>query len=164
MSFDDWILALHVLSAFAFVAGLVLFWVLVVFVRRTDLPEATVRMERIVKVGNASVGIGAGGTLIFGIWLALSYTPPESKGYDIWDGWIIAALVLWVISAATGQRSGAEYMKGMQKAEELQSAGQLGPSAELLALNRTSTGVLMHSLTTLAVLLILIDMIWKPVL
>ena len=27
MSFDDWILALHVLSAFAYVAAIVLFWV-----------------------------------------------------------------------------------------------------------------------------------------
>ena len=34
MSFDEWILALHVLSAFAYVAGLVLFWVLIVAVRR----------------------------------------------------------------------------------------------------------------------------------
>ena len=28
MSFDDWVLALHVLSAVSFVAGIVLFWVL----------------------------------------------------------------------------------------------------------------------------------------
>jgi hypothetical protein len=34
-----------VLSAFALVAGIVLFWILVVAVRRTDVPEATIRME-----------------------------------------------------------------------------------------------------------------------
>ena len=34
MSFDDWVLALHVLSAFSLVAGIVLFWVIVVAVRR----------------------------------------------------------------------------------------------------------------------------------
>ena len=49
-------------------------------------------MEPVVKVGNAAIGIGAGGTIVLGIWLALSY-----GGYDIWDGWIIAALVLWVV-------------------------------------------------------------------
>jgi len=157
VSFDDWILALHVLSAFAFVAGMVIFWVLIVAVRRTDTPEGTIRMEPIVKVGNAAVGIGAGGTIVLGIWLAFSY-----GGYDIWDGWIIAAIVLWAIAAAVGQRTGNAYMQGMNKAQELQAAGQTGPNAELLALNRTQNGVLLHALATVVVVLILIDMIWKP--
>jgi uncharacterized membrane protein len=157
VSFDDWILALHVLSAFAYVAGLVLFWVLIVAVRKTETPDETIRMEPVVKVGNASVGIGAGGTIIFGIWLAFSV-----GGYDIWDPWIIAALVLWVLAAATGQRTGMEFMAGMTKAQELRAAGQEGPSADLLAVNRTQRGVQMHALSSLIVLLILIDMIWKP--
>lgn len=157
MSLDAWILALHVLSAFAFVSGIVLFWILVVAVRRVDLPEATIRMEPIVKVGNAAVGVGAGGTIVLGIWLAISL-----DAYQVWDGWVIAAIVLWAISLGTGQRTGAAYMKGMTRAQELQTAGQTGPSAELLTLNRTSSGVLLHLLTTVAVALIVIDMIWKP--
>ena len=157
MSFDDWMLALHVLSAFAYVAGMILFWVLVVAVRQTDTPEGTIRMEPVVKVGNAAVGIGAGGTILLGIWLAFSV-----GGYDIWDGWIIAALVLWVVAAAIGRRTGAEYTKGMTKAQELQAAGQTGRNAELLALNRTSNGVVLHFLASLVVLLIILDMIWKP--
>jgi uncharacterized membrane protein len=157
VTFDDWILALHVLSAFAYVAGMIVFWVLIVAVRRTDTPEGTIRMGPVVKVGNASVGIGAGGTIVFGIWLAFSV-----GGYDIWDGWIIAALVLWVLAAAIGSRTGAEYKAGMTKAEELQAAGQNGPSAELLAVNRTQRGAALHALGSLVVLLILIDMIWKP--
>jgi uncharacterized membrane protein len=157
VSFDDWMLAFHVLSAFAYVAGIVLFWVLVVAVRRADTPEDTIRMEPIVKVGSMSVGAGALGTIVLGIWLALSY-----GGYDLWDGWIIAAIILWVASAATGSRTGNAYMQGMRKAQELQSAGRTGPDAELLALNRTSNGLLMHAVTSLLVLLILIDMIWKP--
>ena len=157
VSLDDWILALHVLSAFAFVAGSVLFWVLIFAVRRTDTPHGTIQMGPIVKVGNGAVGIGAGGTIVLGIWLAFSYS-----GYDIWDAWIVAALVLWVAAAATGSRTGREYMRGMRKAEELEASGQTGPSAELLALNRTRNGVLMHGLTSLLVLLILIDMVWKP--
>jgi uncharacterized membrane protein len=157
VSFDDWLLALHVLSAFAYVAGMVLFWVLIVAVRKTDTPEGTTRMGPIVKVGNAAVGIGAGGTIVLGIWLAFSV-----GGYDIWDGWIIAALVLWVLAAAAGSRTGAEYMAGMKKAGELQAAGQTGPNAELLAINRTQRGVVLHAVASALVLLILIDMIWKP--
>ena len=157
MSLDDWILALHVLSAFAYVAGMVVFWVLVGAVRRTDTPDATIRMGPVVKVGNAAVGVGMGGTIVFGIWLAFSV-----GGYDIWDGWIIAALVLWALAAETGRRTGAAYTRGMDKAQELEAAGQSGPNAELLALNRTQSGLLLHSLGSALALLILIDMIWKP--
>jgi uncharacterized membrane protein len=157
VSFDDWMLAVHVLSAFSYVAGIVLFWVLVVAVRSAELPEATTRMEPVVKVGNIAVGIGGVGTIVLGVFLAFSV-----GGYDIWDGWIVAAIVLWAIAAATGARTGAAYTQGMRKAEELQAAGQTGPNAELLALNRTQTGLRLHALTSLVVLLILIDMIWKP--
>ena len=157
MSFDDWMLALHVLSAFAWVAGIILFWVLIVAVRKTDTPEGTIRTEPVVKVGNAAIGMGMVGTIVFGIWLAFSV-----GGYDIWDGWIIAALVLWVISMPLGKRTGAAYMQGMNKAQELRTAGQNGTSAELLALNRTSSGVLLHFLWSVVVLLIVIDMIRKP--
>jgi uncharacterized membrane protein len=157
VSFDDWMLALHVLSAFAYVAGMILFWVLIVAVWRTDTPEGTMRLEPAVKVGNAAVGIGAGGTIILGIWLAFSV-----GGYDIWDGWIIAAIVLWLIAAELGRRTGAAYMQGMTKAQELQAAGQTGPSTDLLAINRTSNGLVFHALASVTVLLILIVMIWKP--
>ena len=157
MSFDEWVLALHVLSAFAYVAGVVLFWMLIVAVRKIDTPEATIRMEPIVKVGNAAVGIGAVGTILLGIWLTFAL-----DGYAIWDGWIIAALVLWAVAGAVGQRTGAAYMRGMTKAKELDAQGQRGANAELLALNRTSNGVLLHALTSVVVLLILLDMIFKP--
>lgn len=150
-------LALHVLSAFAYVAGIVLFWALVVAVRKIDTPEGTIRMEPIVKVGNAAVGIGAVGTIVLGIWLAF-----KLDSYAIWDGWIIAALVLWVLGGAIGQRTGAAYMQGMTKAKELEAASETGSNAELLALNRTSNGVVLHSLASIVMLLILLDMIFKP--
>ena len=150
-------LALHVLSAFALVAGMVLFWALIVAVRRADTPEETLRMGPAARVAGASVGLGMGGTIAFGIWLAFSV-----GGYDIWDGWIIAALVLWVVAARFGAMTNASYERGVQKAQELGGEGVSTPNAELLALNRTQNGVLFQSLTSIAVLLILIDMIWKP--
>ena len=157
MTLDDWILVLHVLSAFAFVAGMVVFWVLIYALRRTDTPEGTIRMEPIVKVGGAATGIGAGGTIIFGIWLAFSV-----GDYAIWDPWIIAALILWAATGAVGGRTSKVYLEGMHKAQELERAGQTGPNAELLALNRTQNGLVLHTIGSLLLLLILIDMIWKP--
>ena len=157
MGFDQWMLALHVLAAFSLVAGSTLFWVLVVAIRRIDTPDDTLRLGPVAKVGNATIGIGMGGTIILGIYLAFAV-----DGYAIWDGWIIAAIVLWVIGAALGRQVDEAYRQGPRKALELKGAGENGPNAELLALNRTSRGVLLHALTSAVLLLILIDMIWKP--
>jgi hypothetical protein len=157
VTLDDWILALHVLSAFAYVGAIILFWVIIVAVWRLDAPDPTIRLGPVARLGTVVVGIGGAGTLIFGIWLALSF-----GDYDLWDGWIIAAIVLWAIAGALGQRTGVEYTRGVRKAIELRDAGRAGPDAELLALNRTQRGLVLHALVTVTVLLILIDMIWKP--
>jgi len=157
VGFNQWMLAFHVLAAFSLVAGSILFWVLVVAVRRIDTPDDTLRLGPVARVGNAAIGIGMGGTIILGIYLAFAV-----DGYAIWDGWIIAAIVLWVIGATLGKRVGEAFMQGPRKALELKQAGENGPNAELLALNRTSRGVQLHALTTVVLLLIIIDMIWKP--
>jgi len=157
VGFDQWMLAVHVLAAFSLVAGSTLFWVLIVAVRRIDTPDDTLRLGPVAKVGNATIGIGMGGTIILGVYLAFAL-----DGYALWDGWILAALVLWVIGAALGRQVEEAYRQGPRKALELKGAGETGPNAELLALNRTSRGVLLHALTTTVLLLIIIDMIWKP--
>jgi hypothetical protein len=56
VSFDDWMLPLHVPSAFAYVSGIILIWVLIVAVRKTDTPDGTTRMEPLVKVGKQEGG------------------------------------------------------------------------------------------------------------
>ncbi len=157
MSFDDWMLALHVLSAFAVVAGIILFWVVIVALRQTDTPDGTLRLGALTRVADSAIGIGMGGTIVLGIWLAFSL-----RGYDIWDAWIVAALVLWVITTALGERTSSLYASNVKNARALLAAGQTAPSAELLALNRTSRGLSLQLLTSIVVLLIIIDMIWKP--
>ena len=51
---------------------------------------------------------------------------------------------------------------GFFRAKELEASGRLGPNPELLALNRTSNGVLFQFLSSVVALLILLDMIFKP--
>jgi len=153
VSLDQWILALHVLSAFALVAALVLFWVMIVAVRRTNTAEATIRMAPVAKIGNAAAGIGGIGTIVFGIWLAFSV-----GGYDIWDGWIIAAIVLLIATGGVGQRTGAYYMDVQKLAEE--PGG--GNEAEVLARLRAPTGAVLHFATVALFVLIVLDMIYKP--
>jgi hypothetical protein len=157
MTFDDWLLALHVLSAFALVAAMVLFWVVVIVARRNPLPETVAIAGRLVPVGNIAVAVGLIGTIVFGIWLAIALD--EVK---VWDGWVIAAIVLWAIGAETGRRAGVEYEAATKRATELVAAGATEPDPELTRLTKTSRGLLLHSVSSLMILLILIDMIWKP--
>ena len=157
MTFSQWLLSFHLLSAFALVGAIVLFSILIVASRNVDTPGPTIAMGRVAEVGNKVVIAGVLGTLVFGIWLAI-----ERAHVAVWSGWVIIAIVLWAVAAGTGQRTGAEYMRAMAKAEELETGGQAGPNADLLALNRTSRGLWLHTISTIAVALILIDMIWKP--
>jgi hypothetical protein len=157
MTFSDWLLSLHLLSAFALVSSIVLFWYLIVVGRNADTPEATLAGGGPAQVGDKLVKIGALGTIVFGIWLAI-----DRAHIDVWSGWVIIAIVLWAIGAEVGRRTGVEYQKAMAKAQELQGAGQTGPNADLLALNRTSRGLQFHTITTIAFALVLVDMIVKP--
>lgn len=157
LSLDDWILALHVLSAFAMVGGAVLFSVLLFTLRRTDEPESSVRLKPLAKVGDVATGIGAGGTIVFGLWLAFSV-----GGYDIWDVWIVAALLLWAAYMEVGRRTGAHAVAAMQMADDLVAAGHTGPSQDLLEVNRARGLAVGHAVACLLVFAILVLMIWKP--
>jgi hypothetical protein len=86
-------------------------------------------------------GVGGLGTLAFGIWLALNR--PQ---YDIFDGWIIAALILWVL--ATG--SGAQASRGVQPA---------GDDSAVTVDRRTAFA---HWMRIFWFTILLIVMVWKP--
>jgi hypothetical protein len=153
VSLDQWLLALHVLSAFALVASMVLFWILVVASRSLTDVDQRITIGRIGDVGNRVIGVGFFGTIGFGLWLSFS-----KDDYALWDGWIVAAIILWVIAGSTGGRAGTEYQKVLERAQELKSSGQAAHPGEF----RSSSGELMLAISSLATLLLLLDMIWKP--
>jgi hypothetical protein len=127
----DFLLTAHVLAAFALVATVVIFSAFALGMA-TD--------SRVLTVGNVLWTVGGLGTLVFGIWLALYV-----KGYEIWDGWIVTAIVLWAIGTELGRRAQAGYAAGAD-----QAAGGDGQAA------------LMHWLRSLTVLALLVVMIYKP--
>lgn len=157
MSLDDWILALHVLSAFAMVGAMVLFWIVIVAMRNVDTVGQTLAYAPTATVGSVVIGIGSLGAFFFGVWLAIA--KPE---YQLWDGWVIAGLVLWAIATPVGARGGKEYTRALTRARELREKGEEGPPGELRALNRSPLGLRLHTVSSVLALLILVDMIWKP--
>jgi hypothetical protein len=137
VEFADWLLFLHVLSAFVLVAALVALWGLVLATRPASPILDGEGATRLGNLAGPLVGAGMAGTLVFGVWLAL-----DDDAYEIWDGWIIAALVLWAIGGWTGDRAGKAFQKDPV-------AGR--PDA-----------IRFHALASLAALVILVLMIWKP--
>jgi uncharacterized membrane protein len=94
----DWLLFLHLIGAFAMMGSVVAFSSLLVGGERVAGPQLVFLGRRLFEVGGLL-------TLVFGIWLALD-------DYSITDGWILAALVLWVIGGGSGSRVGELYNSG----------------------------------------------------
>ncbi len=128
----DWLLFLHVMAAFLLVATVVIF---------SAFALGAAADSRVLAVGNVLWAVGGLGTLVFGIWLAIYL-----DGYDLLDGWILAALVLWAGATELGRRA------------EL----GIAPDASGVSAGDRSRALMFHWLRTLVVLALLIDMIFKP--
>jgi hypothetical protein len=130
-------------------------WIVVVAMYSIDTADATLNLNRVALVGSGGIVTGLVGVISLGIWLAIL-----RDAFQIWDGWVIAAIVLWAIATVAVLRSFVEYAKPVAKARALVASGEAGPNAELRAMNKTSTGLLLRGLASTAV--VVIDMIWKP--
>jgi uncharacterized membrane protein len=156
MSLNDWILAFHLLSATALLGAMTIFSILIVALWHVDRPATIASYMRIGAIGSGLVIVGTLGTIVFGVWLALSV-----DRYNIWDGWILAGIVLWAVATELSRRAGTVYTEAGNRAQELARAGN-DPDPELDRVFGSSTAVRFHIGSTIVVLLILIDMIWKP--
>jgi hypothetical protein len=133
----DWLLFFHLLAAFL---------LSVTAVTYSAVALGAPAGGRTLFVADRCWDVGGLGTLILGVWLALYLDQ-----YEIWDGWIIGAIVLWL--AATGLGDGVR--RGFAAAEPgTPAAGGVATVESRVAL--------MHWLRTLAVVGLLVLMIWKP--
>jgi hypothetical protein len=128
----DTLLVLHILAAFLLAAGVVIYSSFVLG-SPVNGPTRT--------VGEALWGIGGLGTIVLGIWLALYL-----DAYEIWDGWIITAIVLWLAATGTGQPVSVAFR----------------PRGDDSAIAVDQRVVLMHWLRVLLVIALLVVMVWKP--
>jgi hypothetical protein len=123
----DWLLFFHLLAAF-------LLAVTAVTYSAVALGAAT--GPRTLFVADRCWDVGGLGTLILGVWLALYLDE-----YEIWNGWIIGAIVLWAVATGLGET----VRKRIAEADAVDSRAAL-----------------VHWLRTLAVIGLLVLMIWKP--
>ena len=118
MDLNDWILSLHVLTAFALVGAQVIFWIMIVALWGTDSTGRVASLMRVSKVATVMVAVGSLGTIVFGVWLAISL-----DAYQVWDGWVIAAIVLWAIAVEVGRRAGTGYGAAGCRGREARGCG-----------------------------------------
>jgi hypothetical protein len=107
MELYDWLLFFHVLAAFMTVAAVVLFGGLLTV-------EAGHPVSRLSGLAGWLWNIGGLSVLVLGIWLAL-----DRDEYGVFDGWIIGAVVLWVIASGAGGRLTAGYSRGEPEARSV---------------------------------------------
>ena len=151
----DWLLMLHIASAFCLFGGSVAAGILNTLAIRSARPSETAFLLRLIRVALPVIYAGVLGTLVFGIWLW------HDLGFSIGTGWIWASLVLWVLANALGGIGGRHQEHSRKLAEQLAAEGD-AESAELRALLRDPKGLAVSYAAGLATLAILVLMIWKP--
>jgi hypothetical protein len=120
----DWLLFLHLLAAFTLAVTAVTY-------SAVALGAGPGRAA--ILVADVCWNVGGLGTLVLGIWLALYV-----DGYEVWDGWILGAIALWLVATGAGERARTQLAKGAPGA---------APA---------------HWVRTVAVLGLLVLMVWKP--
>jgi uncharacterized membrane protein len=127
----DTLLFLHLIAAFLLGVTVVLY---------SAVLFGAQPVGRMLFVADRCWDVGGLGTIILGVWLVL-----DVDQYDITDGWIIGAIVLWFVATGLGQT--------LQRRLADREPGVVATAGVL----RT-----MHWLRTLVVLAILVLMVWKP--
>jgi uncharacterized membrane protein len=129
----DTLLGLHLLSAAVTFITLVLFSAWAVGAPLT---------RGLWTVADQAWNLSGAGLLIFGVWLALYV-----DGYELWDGWILGAIVLLVVATFFGARARQPVLAALD-------ADAAGASMRQVTV--------WHWLRTLSVIAILVLMVWKP--
>jgi hypothetical protein len=123
----DWLLFFHLLAAFLLAVTAVTY---------SAVALGAVATGRTMFVADRCWDVGGLGTLVLGVWLALYLDE-----YEIWDGWIIGAIVLWLVATGLGD------------------SVRRGRADSVAVESRVAT---LHWLRTLAVIGLLVLMVWKP--
>ncbi|MGE5689012.1 MAG: DUF2269 family protein [Pseudomonadota bacterium] len=137
MSLSDWLLALHVLSAIILIGSLTALWALIVATRPAAPLIAAESARAYGRLAGPLVGVGMVGTILLGIWLAI-----DLERYHPWDAWIVASIVLWAVGGWAGGKAGREFDRD--------------------PVGGRPAGIRYQAFLSLAVVVILVLMIWKP--
>jgi len=151
----QWLIGFHVVGAFLFVSGAVAVGALHTLATRRERPSEVAFLLSLTRPAVGVVGAGALLTLGLGAWLV------HEEGWSWGDGWIGAALVLWIVSVVLGGIGGRSARHARYLAERLAADGDR-PSDELRRALADPADRALNYASFLAVVAVLALMIWKP--
>jgi uncharacterized membrane protein len=151
----QWLLALHVTGAVLLLGGGVIAASLNLAALGRERPSDIVVLFGLIRFAVVSIVVGSALALVFGLWLV------HEAGYGYGDGWVVAALVLFVLGNAMGGAGGRRDERTAVFARELTAAGD-APSAELRDRVHDPISLALSYGSCLILIAILALMIWKP--
>jgi uncharacterized membrane protein len=152
---EDVALFFHLLGAFSLVAGTVVAGVAFETARRRGAPAEIALLLGLSRIGVLLVALGTLLVLGFGLWLV----DLGDWGYD--DGWIDAAIALFVAAVVLGGIGGQRPKQARKLAHRLACEGAPA-SAELRELLDNRAALAINYLSALLLLAVLLLMVFKP--
>jgi uncharacterized membrane protein len=153
----DWLLFLHIASGLAFFAAYTVVSAVLVAGQRATSAATARALLRLARPADVLAWIGATGTLVFGIWLAV-----DVDAYRLWDGWIVGAVTLWIVAEEVIRREDLFFKRARRIARSAHAASMREGTAEVPAVLRSPHMLVMHLVGSLALLGVLVLMIYKP--
>jgi uncharacterized membrane protein len=151
----DIALFFHILGVLSFVSGIVLAGVGFEAARRREPPAEIAVLLGLARMGALLAASGGLALLGFGLWLV------HLRDFGYGDGWIDAALGLFVAAMALGAFGGQRPKQARLLASRLAAEGQ-STSAQLRGLLDDRLSRVTNYLAAAAVVAILVLMVFKP--
>jgi uncharacterized membrane protein len=152
----DWLLLFHVIGAFLLFSGSIVAGILHLAATRRERPSEIGLLLGLIRYAVPAIGIGSLLTLGLGLWLT------DEVGYAGYgDGWIVAAIVLWVVASALGAAGGRPLGEAGELAARLAADGD-APSEELKRAVAAPRTLFLNYASLASVVAILVLMVWKP--
>ena len=155
MSSYEAALFLHVLGAVLFFSGMAVAGACYLAAARRERPSEIGLLLGVTRVGVFLVAAGVILILAFGLWLV------DLTGYSYGDGWIRAALALFLVSSVLGALGGRTPKQARLLAARLAREGD-APDATLRRLLRDRAALALNYAAVLAALAVLALMVFKP--
>jgi uncharacterized membrane protein len=151
----QWLLVFHVTGAFLLLGGGAFAAALNLSALNREKPSEIVLLFGLIRIAVAAIGLGAVLAFVFGLWLV------HEAHYGYGDGWVVAAIVLFIAANALGGIGGRRDDKTAALARQLAASGD-APSAELRARVRDPISLALSYGSGLLLVAVLALMIWKP--
>ncbi len=152
---SDLALFLHILGAMAFVSGVVVAGVAFESARRRDNPGEIALLLGLSRIGVVMVMAGGAVILVFGFWLV------GLRDFSLGEGWISAAIALFLIALALGAIGGQRPKQARLLATRLAAEGRpASPELRKLLDDRRSPNI--NYLAAAIIVAILALMVFQP--